>query len=943
MTGPAALGGLIGVRIGGRFELVAELEPANGAARYEALDVDGSRCLVALFADGQLEERLRASGSAVLDFGIDESVHCGYVVEPLSKASRPSGDESRLGTTIGGQYLLVALLGQGGMGTVYEAQTTRGERVAVKIVRADSTRPEDKRRFLREARAAMQLRSEHVVNVHASGVDDATSLPFIAMELLRGEDLAHVVAREGALHPSVAVRIAVDACRGLAAAHTAGLVHRDVKPSNIFLHREGDAVVVKVCDFGIVKDLVLTQSETLLTRTGALIGSPGYMSPEQAHDSSVVDQRTDVWSLGATLYEALTGTAPWASCKTIGEVLLTLHTRDVSAVQDSAPWIEDRLAKVVHRALARDPASRYANAAEFLEALEGFASPVPLRVEDIKPIAPELRGASVARINGAALGLTSTALDSAVRPTPIQRKSRRWLAGALALLALGGVALWRIRGAPGPNPSLHSTSAVPRCTQESCTSAAGGKVSRCSADATCVELENDACTIIADEATKADERTVWIGAMFPTRDQDPYMAELGRASRRAMELARRDFMSVSGGLPPKRNGQTARPIGIIACDDAADAPAAARHLVRAGVSAVVGFRSSKDVISLATHEFIPNDVLVVPALNSSALISTIPYPEGSVRLVYRTAIPTGDAMRALSAFIEGHVEPQMSARPGERSLLLLRAHDAVGLALSESALNSLRFNGRSIPENGRLFRELSYDDADGSASLERAVTTTLEQTPDIVVFHAVTDQIIDGFIGPLEARWPQDRPRPVYVVPGTLDGAPLGRAITRRPDLSARLFGLTPLSTTPANLRFTNSYNAAFGEQLAPADAPGAPYDSFYLIAYAAHAAETEAPRGSDLARAITRLRAPGTPIEVGPTSILRAFGELERGKSIDLQGTYSRMDFDPTTGESPADYAFLCVHAPDGRERVESIESGLVYDAASRGVRGSFDCSTSR
>ncbi|NUP12506.1 MAG: hypothetical protein HOW73_41200 [Polyangiaceae bacterium] len=94
---------------------------------------------------------------------------------------------------------------------------------------------------------------------------------------------------------------------------------------------------------------------------------------------------------------------------------------------------------------------------------------------------------------------------------------------------------------------------------------------------------------------------------------------------------------------------------------------------------------------------------------------------------------------------------------------------------------------------------------------------------------------------------------------------------------------------------------------------------------YAAHAAETEAPRGNDVARAITRLRAPGTPIEVGPTSTLRALGELDRGKSIDLQGSYGRMDFDPTTGESPADYAFLCVHAPVGSERVESIESGLV------------------
>ncbi|MBI4704370.1 MAG: protein kinase [Deltaproteobacteria bacterium] len=287
---------------------------------------------------------------------------------------RPSLLPPPLGTLLDGRYRLDRLIGQGGMGAVYEACTPEGEPVAVKLLLEI---PRSKRgtltisRFLREAKLMADLDSPHIVPALDAGWDDALGLPFLVLPLLRGLDLADLLAKLEVLSPQLAVRIACQACRALVAAHEAGVVHRDIKPENLFLdHDEQGRINVRVLDFGIAKSLA---EDGQLTATGNVMGTPHYMSPEQALSSKHVDGRTDVWSLGATLYRALCGEVPFGLAATPTEVLLALHTRPVPALQSQAPWIEPELAAVVHGALIRDPAARCPSAAALLAALEPHA------------------------------------------------------------------------------------------------------------------------------------------------------------------------------------------------------------------------------------------------------------------------------------------------------------------------------------------------------------------------------------------------------------------------------------------------------------------------------------------------------------------------------------------------------------------------------------------
>lgn len=367
-----------------------------------------------------------------------------------------------LGTVIGEQYELVRRLGRGGMGDVYEARDPAGRPVAVKLIRSGASRQDDetRRRFLREARTAGQIDSDHVVSVLAAGTDMALGLPFLVMELLNGEDLGRMVRRLGPLAPEVAVRIVVDAALGLAAAHQEGLVHRDIKPSNIFLHEHDGVIRIKLCDFGIVKraERLADHASTQLTGSGGLLGSPLYMSPEQAQNAKEADARSDVWSMCITLYEALTGTPPWADCSTIGQVLLRLYTQDVPPVRESAPWVDPSLARALHRGLARNPSRRYPTAEGLKAALEPFAQKRPLRWD-------ELRGVD-----------TVTRERNVVRQPIAPRRLVQWLAvaafaaviGAGAWLAIGSVGSGNsgARPAVAPEPVASVAFAPPASTPE---------------------------------------------------------------------------------------------------------------------------------------------------------------------------------------------------------------------------------------------------------------------------------------------------------------------------------------------------------------------------------------------------------------------------------------------------------------------------------------------
>jgi serine/threonine-protein kinase len=229
----------------------------------------------------------------------------------LSAATEAAGFEPTQGAVVAEKYRIERVLGEGGMGRVVAA-THLGleQQVAIKFLHASAMRnPEVVERFQREAKVAAKVSSEHIARV--TDVGTVNNVPYIVMEHLEGSDLGDLIEREGKLPIEEACEITLQACEALAEVHAAGIVHRDLKPSNLFITRRADgSPCLKLLDFGISK-LTATSDDSggdpALTQTTTIMGSPSYMSPEQLKSTKEVDARTDVWSLGAVLYEALTG------------------------------------------------------------------------------------------------------------------------------------------------------------------------------------------------------------------------------------------------------------------------------------------------------------------------------------------------------------------------------------------------------------------------------------------------------------------------------------------------------------------------------------------------------------------------------------------------------------------------------------------------------------
>jgi serine/threonine protein kinase len=339
-----------------------------------------------------------------------------------------------------GPYRVLKLLGAGGMGLVFQAEDPRLQRpVALKVMRPDlAASPRSRERFLREARAAAALRDDHVVTVYQ--VDEDWGVPFLAMELLEGETLEARLRREGPLPLAEVLRLGREAAEGLAAAHGRGLVHRDVKPANIWLEdrsrkrpacelapepaSETHAATgcrVKLLDFGLAR---AASGSDPGTQPGVIVGTPQYMAPEQARGEAV-DARSDLFSLGCVLYDLATGQPPFRGKDTLA-VLSALATEQPLPPHELRPELPPALSDLVMRLLAKNPAGRPPDAevvARSLRALEGGA---------------EVPGTSQPRDTGVA------------RP----RSHRRWLpalAAAVGLVVLGlGVAAWRLHEPPPP-------------------------------------------------------------------------------------------------------------------------------------------------------------------------------------------------------------------------------------------------------------------------------------------------------------------------------------------------------------------------------------------------------------------------------------------------------------------------------------------------------------
>ena len=385
------------------------------------------------------------------------------------------------GEVLDGKYRVEHLLGEGGMGAVAKAtHLLRRAPVALKFMSGAVLSLQGAvERFVNEGVAASQIDSDHVVKVFDVG-RLPSGAPYLVMEYLDGCDLGQLLEREGpTLETARAIHFTVQALRALHTAHAAGIIHRDMKPSNCFvIAKDGEPDFVKLVDFGISK--VRTGDEAPgahLTRTNSALGTPLYMSPEQARSPRDVDHRTDLYSVGAILYEMLAGRTPYsADSGEYTEMLFKLFTTEPEPLAQSRPDLPEGLTAAVARALQRDPNARFASAADMADALAPFADERSAQVlarlrgrrsqgplHSVTPIAPEAR----ARKSEADARTFPSAGVSARPPSTgigVTREARSMSAGtrkkaslaivAAALLAgASGLVVLRTRGAAAPRPA----------------------------------------------------------------------------------------------------------------------------------------------------------------------------------------------------------------------------------------------------------------------------------------------------------------------------------------------------------------------------------------------------------------------------------------------------------------------------------------------------------
>ena len=408
---------------------------------------------------------------------------------------RPEPLPIRSGDVLAGKYRLERVLGEGGMGVVFVGlHVSLEDRVAIKVLHPRrALDPQIVTRFLREAKTGFKLRSEHVARTLDVGSHPTPSgdLPYIVMELLDGQELSHRIDAFGAFSVAHAIDLVLQACEALASAHAQGVVHRDLKPSNLFLIEGPDGKpFLKVLDFGISKVNEMADATPGVTTTDAVLGSPGYMPPEQLRASRDVDARADIWSLAMVLWEMLVG-KPMFTKENFPEICGKVLHGTLPTPREAGAKIPEGLENVIMRALAREPEARHPNVLAFAEALAPFLDKHPssrlLRIENlsktpaargssIPPISPELSVASTATSHPPPAlkrtttptpwGVTESRVDSAAEPGRSRRRAM-WIAGGLAAVTAVALTLavfaraHRVEDSHAANAPAPSTSIAP--------------------------------------------------------------------------------------------------------------------------------------------------------------------------------------------------------------------------------------------------------------------------------------------------------------------------------------------------------------------------------------------------------------------------------------------------------------------------------------------------
>ena len=349
-------------------------------------------------------------------------------ISAVTKADRArAAREELVGKTIAGRYILRSLLGHGGMGAVYEGEHVGiGKKVAIKFVDPEFITDEQVlTRFAREARVMSTLESPHIVSIFDAGTEEGR--PYLVMELLRGEDLGQRLRRTSRVPLAESLHITAMVLKGLAKAHQAGIIHRDLKPDNIFLvQHDGDPVFAKIVDFGVSKiDRPRNRTSPLaLTGRGTVLGTPFYMSPEQAQAVPDLDGRADLFSVGTILFECLAGRPPFTG-ETYEQIILAICMNDAPLLRTLDPSIPEWVSKFVARALARDRNDRFANADEMLAALQAADT-------QRGPAAASSDKASIGKtlaFNGNSTAALGSNADATAAATPVNMKQASALVG----------------------------------------------------------------------------------------------------------------------------------------------------------------------------------------------------------------------------------------------------------------------------------------------------------------------------------------------------------------------------------------------------------------------------------------------------------------------------------------------------------------------------------